>query len=148
MVGSEPINNRPKPYEALRKEKDMKVLVVDDSRSMRRLISMALKHIGETDIVEAEDGVQAIYKLQEALPDLILLDWNMPNMSGIQFLKRIKGHDKLKHIPVIMVTSEGKSSEIQAALDAGAESYVVKPFKPQDLAQRIRNMRTAEAEAG
>jgi two-component system chemotaxis response regulator CheY len=123
----------------------MKVLVVDDSRSMRRLISMALKHIGETDIAEAEDGVQAIYKLQEALPDLIMLDWNMPNMTGIQFLKRIKGHEKLQHIPVIMVTSEGKSSEIQEALDAGAESYVVKPFKPQDLAQRIRNLRDGKA---
>ncbi|MFW6457648.1 MAG: response regulator [Planctomycetota bacterium] len=119
----------------------MKVLIVDDSRSMRRLITMALKHIGETDIMEAEDGVQAVHKLQEGIPDLILLDWNMPNMSGIQFLKRIKGHDKLKHIPVVMVTSEGKSSVIQEALDAGAEGYVVKPFKPQELAQRIRKMR-------
>ncbi|MFP4175653.1 MAG: response regulator [Planctomycetota bacterium] len=126
----------------------MKVLIVDDSRSMRRLITMALKHIGETDVIEAEDGVQAVYKLQEALPDLILLDWNMPNMSGIQFLKRIKGHDKLKDIPVIMVTSEGKSSEIQSALDAGAESYVVKPFKPQDLAQRIRDFRENAESAG
>lgn len=126
----------------------MKVLVVDDSRSMRRLITMALKHIGETDIVEAEDGVQAIYKLQDAVPDLILLDWNMPNMSGLQFLKRIKSHEKLQHIPVVMVTSEGKSSEIQEALDAGAESYVVKPFEPQDLAQRIRDMKKSGTVAG
>lgn len=126
----------------------MKVLVVDDSRSMRRLITMALKHIGETDIVEAEDGVQAIYKLQDAVPDLILLDWNMPNMSGLQFLKRIKSHEKLQHIPVVMVTSEGKSSEIQEALDAGAESYVVKPFEPQDLAQRIRDMKKSGKVAG
>jgi len=126
----------------------MKVLIVDDSRSMRRLITMALKHIGETDIVEAEDGVQAIYKLQDAVPDLILLDWNMPNMSGLQFLKRIKSHEKLQHIPVVMVTSEGNSSEIQEALDEGAESYVVKPFEPQDLAQRIRDLKKKGTVAG
>ncbi len=122
----------------------MKVLIVDDSRSMRRLITMALKHIGETDIMEAEDGVQAVHKLQEGIPDLILLDWNMPNMSGIEFLKRIKGHDKLKDIPVVMVTSEGKNTVVQEALDAGAEGYVVKPFKPQELAQRIRKMRDSD----
>jgi two-component system chemotaxis response regulator CheY len=122
----------------------MKVLIVDDSRSMRRLITMALKHIGETDIMEAEDGVQAVHKLQEGIPDLILLDWNMPNMSGIEFLKRVKGHDKLKDIPVVMVTSEGKNTVVQEALDAGAEGYVVKPFKPQELAQRIRKMRDSD----
>ena len=118
----------------------MKVMIVDDSRSMRRLIKMALKHVGEVDVVEAENGVEAIQKFQEGFPDLILLDWNMPKMTGLDFLRRIKSHDQLKDIPVLMVTSEGRSAEIKKALSAGAASYLVKPFRPPDLAERISSV--------
>ncbi len=118
----------------------MKVMIVDDSRSMRRLIKMALKHVGEVDVVEAENGIQAIKKFQEGFPDLILLDWNMPKMTGIDFLRRIKSHAQLKEIPVLMVTSEGRSGEIKKALSAGAASYLVKPFKPPDLADRVTSL--------
>ena len=118
----------------------MQVMVVDDSRSMRRIIKSALKRIGLTDVVEASNGVEAIQHFGDGIPDLILLDWNMPKMNGIEFLKRIKAHDKLKEIPVIMVTSEGRSGEVKEALEAGAANYVVKPFEPQDLAERIETV--------
>ena len=113
----------------------MKVLLVDDSSTMRRIQRNVLAKLGYTDIVEAEDGLSAQVKLERIQVDLILLDWNMPNIDGLTFLKALRGEGV--STPVIMVTTEGQKDNVIAALQSGANSYVVKPFTPDILEKRI-----------
>ncbi len=119
----------------------MKILVVDDSRTMRRIIGTALKGMGYSaaSILEASDGVEALSVLREAhgTVDIILADWNMPNMDGLTLLKQLQAVDRLKDIPVIMVTGEAQKSRVQEAIQAGARNYIVKPFTPETLRQKI-----------
>ena len=113
----------------------MKVLLVDDSSTMRRIQRNVLAKLGYTDIVEAEDGLSAQVKLERIQVDLILLDWNMPNIDGLTFLKALRGEGV--STPVIMVTTEGQKDNVITALQSGANSYVVKPFTPDILEKRI-----------
>ena len=113
----------------------MKVLLVDDSRTMRNIQKNALGELGYTDLVEACDGQDALSKLGGAKPDLILLDWNMPNMDGLTFLKEMRKTDKAT--PVIMVTTEAEKSRVVEAIKAGVNNYVVKPFTTDELSERI-----------
>ena len=115
----------------------MKVLVVDDSAIMRKLIEQILEVL-EHEPVHAQNGRDALDQL-EANPDieLILLDWNMPEMSGIEFLREIKGDASLKHIPVIMLTTEAERRKMIEAIEAGARHYLTKPFQPETLATKI-----------
>jgi len=113
----------------------MKVLLVDDSSTMRRIQKNVLAKLGHTDIVEAEDGLSAQVKLERIQVDLILLDWNMPNVDGLTFLKALREKDV--STPVIMVTTEGQKENVITALQSGANSYVVKPFTPDILQKRI-----------
>lgn len=115
----------------------MKILLVDDSTTMRRIQKNTLEKLGHSDIVEAGDGVEAIAKLQAGGFDLVLMDWNMPNMTGIEALKKIKGDPALKAVPVIMVTSESEKSRILEAIQSGAANYLVKPFQAETLAEKI-----------
>jgi two-component system chemotaxis response regulator CheY len=114
----------------------MKILIVDDSSTMRRIIANTLKQVGQETIVEAGDGVEGLAKLS-ANPDvqLILSDWNMPNMNGLDFLVKVRESNKT--LPVIMVTTEAEKQNVVTAIKAGANNYIVKPFTPEVLQEKI-----------
>ncbi len=113
----------------------MKILLVDDSRTMRNVQKSILGQIGYSDVVEACDGIDALSRANAENPDLILLDWNMPNMDGLTFLKTFREKDKAT--PVIMVTTEAEKIRVIEAIKAGVNNYVVKPFTPELLKERI-----------
>lgn len=112
-------------------------LVVDDFSTMRRILRNLLKELGYTNVDEAEDGVAALHKLESQPYDFVITDWNMPNMDGLTLLRKIRSSEKLKHLPVLMVTAEAKKENIIAAAQAGASGYIVKPFTAAVLAEKI-----------
>jgi two-component system chemotaxis response regulator CheY len=115
----------------------MKFLVVDDSPTMRRIVINALKSFGIEDIVEAEDGQDALSKLQTHKIDFVITDWNMPNMSGLDLTKAIRASEQWKNLPILMVTTRGLKEDIIQALQAKVNNYMVKPFTPQVLKEKI-----------
>lgn len=115
----------------------MKFLVVDDSPTMRRIVINALKSFGIEDVVEAEDGQDALSKLQAHNIDFIITDWNMPNMTGLDLTKTIRANDMWKNLPILMVTTRGLKQDIIEALQAKVNNYIVKPFTPQVLKEKI-----------
>jgi len=114
----------------------MKFLVVDDSATMRRILVNSLQRIGYGDCVEAEDGQQALEKFDPSI-GFVITDWNMPKMSGIDFAKTLRGHGNGKTVPILMVTTRSVREDIVAAVEAGVNSYIVKPFTPQVLKEKI-----------
>jgi two-component system chemotaxis response regulator CheY len=116
----------------------MKILVVDDSSTMRRIISNILKSNGYDNIVEAGDGVEGLSQLK-ANPDvkMILTDWNMPNMNGLDFLMKIRETAPIAELPVVMVTTEAEKANVVAAIKAGANNYIVKPFTPEIVKTKL-----------
>ena len=116
----------------------MKLLVVDDSSIVRKVIK-AVADVLQMETEEAQDGIEALEMLSKSHKeiDLVLLDWNMPEMSGYDVLVEIKNNDKYKNIPVMMVTTEGQKSNIIAAVRAGAANYLTKPFTAQELETKI-----------
>lgn len=118
----------------------MKVLVVDDFATMRRIIKGALKQMGFSSIIEADDGNSALRELKSQDFGLILSDWNMPNMRGIDLLKAAKSDESLKDIPFIMVTAAGQKDNVMEALQAGVSNYIMKPFTPQALEEKIKKV--------
>jgi len=116
---------------------DIKILVVDDFSTMRRIIKNLLKDLGFSNIQEADDGNTALPMLQQGGFDFVVTDWNMPGMQGIDLLKAIRADDKLKHLPVLMVTAEAKKEQIVAAAQAGVNGYVVKPFTAATLKEKL-----------
>ena len=118
----------------------MKIMVVDDSLTMRRIVILNLKKTGYSDIIEAENGRVALDMLcssLEGMPDVILLDWNMPEMSGLEFLKTVKADAKLKSIPVIMVTTESEQKCVVEAVSEGAVGYLVKPLTAKSFQKNV-----------
>ncbi len=113
----------------------MKILLVDDSKTMRNIQKKALNGLGYEDLAEAEDGAQALQQVSAFGPELILLDWNMPNMNGLEFLTEFRTKDT--KTPVIMVTTEAEKSRVIEAIKAGVSNYVIKPFTPDILKTRI-----------
>ena len=114
----------------------MKILVVDDSSTMRRIISNILKSEGQEDIVEAGDGLEALAALgANAGIQLILTDWNMPNMNGLDFMVKVRETDKAT--PIVMITTEAEKQNVITALKAGANNYVVKPFTPEIIKAKL-----------
>jgi len=113
----------------------MRVMLIDDSKTMRNIQKSILGQLGYTDIEEACDGQDALSKVGAFAPDLILVDWNMPNMDGLTFVKTYRQQDKTT--PMIMVTTEAEKSRVIEAIKAGVNNYVVKPFTPDLLGQRI-----------
>jgi two-component system chemotaxis response regulator CheY len=118
----------------------MPVLVVDDYNTMRRIIRNLLEQIGFTSTDEAEDGATALKKLREKNYGLVISDWNMEPMSGLQLLQEVRGDVKLKGLPFIMVTAESKAENVVAAKAAGVNQYIVKPFNAQTLTQKIESV--------
>lgn len=119
---------------------NMKFLVVDDFSTMRRIVRNLLKELGFTNVDEAEDGVVALQKLRGDAFHFVVSDWNMPNMTGIDLLKAIRGDAALKHLPVLIVTAEAKKENIIAAAQAGASGYVVKPFTAATLEEKLNKI--------
>ena len=116
----------------------MKILVVDDSSTMRRIIKNTLNHLGYKDLLEAEDGVLAWDALvANADVGVLVTDWNMPNMNGLELVKKVRAEAKYADMPIIMVTTEGGKGEVITALKAGVNNYIVKPFTPQVLKEKL-----------
>jgi two-component system chemotaxis response regulator CheY len=114
-----------------------KILVVDDSSTMRRIIVNTLSRLGFKDTLQAADGVEAweAYQAEKNNIDAIITDWNMPNMNGLEFVMKVREVDK--QTPIIMVTTEGGKKEVITALKAGVNNYIVKPFTPQVLKEKL-----------
>lgn len=119
---------------------NMKILVVDDFSTMRRIVRNLLKELGFSNVHEAEDGVDALRKLRVEPFDFVVSDWNMPNMTGIDLLREIRKDAALKHLPVLMVTAEAKKENIIEAAEAGASGYVVKPFTAITLDEKLQKI--------
>jgi len=117
----------------------MKILLVDDSQTMRRILKNTLTKAGYSEVLEAENGKDALEVLNSKKPDLVLLDWNMPVMNGLEMLKAAKADDNVKHIPIIMVTSISEKEMVVEAIKAGAADYTTKPFTPQTIKEKIQN---------
>lgn len=117
----------------------MKILVVDDSGTMRRVIVGSLNSLGYSDVLEASDGLEAQLVLDENKNiNLILVDWNMPNMNGYELLQVVKKNETFKRIPVIMITTEAEKENVLKAIRAGASNYIIKPFVKEILAEKIK----------
>lgn len=120
--------------------KNMKILIVDDFSTMRRIIKNLLRDLGFTNTEEADDGATALPMLRSGNFDFLVTDWNMPIMTGLELLKEVRADDKLKHLPVLMVTAEAKRDQIIEAAQAGVNGYVVKPFTAQVLKDKIEKI--------
>jgi two-component system, chemotaxis family, chemotaxis protein CheY len=120
--------------------KNLKILVVDDFATMRKVIRNLLKQGGFENIVEAEDGVAALKVLESQKVDFVISDWNMPNMSGLELLKAVRGSDDLKELPFLMVTAEALKDNVVAAVKAGVSNYIVKPFTAEVLNEKIEKI--------
>ena len=117
--------------------KNIKILVVDDAPTIRRILKNALKEMGYENVDEAEDGQIALQKLRKSKYDFVITDWNMPNMTGIELVQEIRKDPNLKHLPILMVTAEAKKENIILALKSGVNNYIVKPFTPKVLKEKI-----------
>ena len=115
----------------------MKILIVDDFSTMRRIIKNLLRDLGFSNTQEADDGSTALPMLKSGDFDFLVTDWNMPGMTGIDLLKEVRADEKLKTLPVLMVTAEAKREQIIEAAQAGVNGYVVKPFTAQVLKEKI-----------
>ena len=114
-----------------------KILIAEDERDIRDLITFTLRFAGY-EVTATTDGEEAYKTAQRILPDLILLDVRMPGMNGYDACKKIKANDKTQHIPVVFLSAKGQEAEVQTGIDAGAAEYIVKPFSPDQLTERVQ----------
>ncbi|HIC97200.1 MAG TPA: response regulator [Aquificaceae bacterium] len=119
---------------------DIKVLVVDDMSTMRRIIRTILNQLGYTNVEEAENGKQALAKLKKEKFDFLITDWNMPEMDGLSLVKAVRSDEELKGLPILMVTAEAKKESVIEALKAGVNNYIVKPFTPEILKEKMEKI--------
>ena len=116
---------------------DIKILAVDDSPTMRRIILNTLKRAGFSDVVEASDGRDALAKMKVDKFNFVITDWNMPEMDGLTFVTTLRGMPEYKCLPILMVTTRSVKDDIMEALKAGVNNYIVKPFTPEILKEKI-----------
>lgn len=116
------------------------ILVVDDFSTMRRIVANLVKELGCQRTVEAEDGVDALRKLESGGIQFVISDWNMPNMTGLELLQKVRATDTLKDLPFLLITAEAKKENIIEAAKAGADGYIVKPFTATVLNEKIQNI--------
>ena len=114
----------------------MKCLVIDDSATMRRIVVNALKTVGYSDIVEAADGKEALTKCDGSI-EMVITDWNMPNMGGLELVKSLRSNPQTAKLPILMVTTRSVKEDILQAVEAGVNSYILKPFTPQVLKEKL-----------
>lgn len=119
---------------------DLKILAVDDSPTMRRIIINTLKRAGYNDVVEASDGKDALAKLKVEKINLVITDWNMPEMDGLTFVTTLRASAEYKTLPVLMVTTRSVKDDIINAMKAGVNNYIVKPFTPGTLKEKIEQI--------
>ncbi len=119
---------------------NMRILIVDDFATMRRILKNILRQTGFTNIAESDNGKAALNELKGGGVDLILCDWNMPEMSGIELLTTMKSDDELKKIPFVMVTAEATKESIIEAVNAGVDSYIVKPFTAETIGEKLKKL--------
>ncbi len=119
---------------------NMKILVVDDMSTMRRIVKNILKQLGFNNLEEAENGQEALKKLKADTYGFVVSDWNMPVMMGIDMLRAIRADEKLKTIPVLMVTAEAQKENLMEAVQAGVSNYVVKPFTAETMQEKINKI--------
>ena len=117
--------------------KDLAVMVVDDFSTMRRIIRKILKDLEFKEVIEAENGAEAFELLKTNKVDVIVSDWNMPTMTGLELLKRVRADERLKGLPFLLVTAEAQKENIIEAIQAKVSNYVVKPFTPAALAEKL-----------
>jgi two-component system chemotaxis response regulator CheY len=120
--------------------KDLSILLVDDYKTMLRIIRNLLRQLEFQNIDEASDGTQALQLLMQKSYGLIISDWNMEPLTGLQLLREVRRSDKLKHIPFIMVTAESKTENVIAAKEAGVSNYIVKPFNAETLKMKLQSV--------
>lgn len=118
----------------------MKILIVDDFSTMRRIVKNLLRDLGFTNTIEADDGKTALPKLQAGGIDFLVTDWNMPGMTGLDLLKAVRADPKLANLPVLMVTAEAKREQIVMAAQAGVNGYIIKPFTAATLKEKIEKI--------
>jgi two-component system chemotaxis response regulator CheY len=116
-----------------------KVLVVDDMLTMRKIVAKIMRELGFTDIHEAPDGNEAWEKVQAGNYGLIISDWNMPNCSGLDFLKKVRSEEKFAKTPFVLVTAEAESHQVAEAIKSGVDQYVVKPFTRDSLKLKLES---------
>ncbi len=122
--------------------KSTRILIVDDMAAMRRSIRRALHDLGFTTVIDADDGMTAWVEIEASLAkqepfQLIISDWNMPKMQGIELLKRVRGNESMKDIPFIMLTAEQEKAQVVQAVQFGVSNYIIKPFTPATLAEKL-----------
>ncbi len=125
------------PTETLPDRTSLKFLVVDDFSTMRRIVRNLLKELGFTNVEEAEDGAVALSKLRQGGFEVVVSDWNMPNMDGLTLLQTMRADAELKSLPFLMITAETKKENIAAAVQAGASSCIAKPFTAATLQEKL-----------
>jgi Response regulator containing CheY-like receiver, AAA-type ATPase, and DNA-binding domains len=118
----------------------IKILIVDDSITIRRIITNALKTVGFTDTIEASNGKEALEKLPSGKVDFIITDWNMPEMNGLDLIKEIRANPVYSSMPILMITTRGTEHDVVEALQAKVNSYIMKPFTPQELKEKIEGI--------
>ena len=116
---------------------DLVFLVVDDFSTMRRIVVGLLRQCGASRVLEAEDGVQALRTIENNPVDVVVTDWNMPNMTGMELLKALRAHPKFSRMPVLLITAEGRKENIVEAAREGADGYIVKPFTQDTLHEKL-----------
>ncbi|MBZ0272076.1 chemotaxis response regulator CheY [bacterium] len=119
---------------------NMKIITVDDFSTMRRIIKNLLRQLGFQNVVEAEDGASGLEMVRQEKVDLIISDWNMPRMTGLEFLQEVRNDPSLKDIPFIMITAEAEKEKIIQAVQSGVSNFIVKPFTAEILRQKINKV--------
>lgn len=121
-------------------DKNMRILVVDDFATMRKVIKNLLRQTGYQNVTEAEDGVVALKELRSQKIDFVISDWNMPNMTGIELLRAVRADSELSSLPFLMVTAESLKENVVEAVKAGVSNYIVKPFTAEVLSEKIEKI--------
>ncbi|MCX4360299.1 response regulator [Mucispirillum schaedleri] len=116
---------------------EQSIITVDDSSTMRRIIKNTLQKLGFETILEAGNGVEALEVMSKNKVDMIVTDWNMPEMDGLTFVKAVRAKDEYKDLPILMITTEAAKEDILTALRSGVNNYVVKPFTPETLQEKV-----------